>query len=375
VVDEPVTVTVAYEVAPGREEVFSDWAMAMLREAAQYTEYLGGGILAPGGTEDDWHVVSRWSSQEAAQLWEASPGRDRLARSAAGFAQPAKVKRTTGVRAWFDLSSRMATPPPKWKTALVTLAAVFPPVLVFNLTVIPYLGGLSVVLRTLTLCVAVTAVVTWVMMPRLLRLLKNWLNPPLEAEGVDVGAPEPGGAGVRIGGRRSRGRSGGEAVTEDFGYGGGRSGGRDLGYGGGAEPSWLVEVAPQGRAEIGAGTGQGPWYSSRRREPEPEPEYPQESRGWYRERQESGSWYREVTEPQPESRPEPRRHRDEPHPDERYWEEREPGRSWYRERDDTEILQPVADDGPYYDSRKPPWYARQRQGGPGDDEYYEPDWQ
>jgi len=269
----------------------------------------------------------------------------------------------------------MATPPPKWKTALVTLAAVFPPVLVFNLTVIPYLGGLSVVLRTLTLCVAVTAVVTWVMMPRLLRLLKNWLNPPLEAEGVDVGAPEPGGAGVRIGGRRSRGRSGGEAVTEDFGYGGGRSGGRDLGYGGGAEPSWLVEVAPQGRAEIGAGTGQGPWYSSRRREPEPEPEYPQESRGWYRERQESGSWYREVTEPQPESRPEPRRHRDEPHPDERYWEEREPGRSWYRERDDTEILQPVADDGPYYDSRKPPWYARQRQGGPGDDEYYEPDWQ
>ena len=328
--DEPVTVTVAYQVTPGREEVFSDWAMAMLREAAQYVEYLGGGILAPGGTGDDWHVVSRWSSQEAARLWEASPSRVRLTRSASGFAQPAQVKRTTGVRAWFDLSSRMAKPPPKWKTALVTLAAVFPPVLVFNLTVIPYLGGLSVVLRTLTLCVAVTGVVTWVMMPRLLRLLKNWLNPPLEAEGIDVGAPEPGGAGARTGaGRRSRGWSGGEAVTEDFGYGG-RSGGRDLGYGGGAEPAWLVEVAPGGREEIrgraenpgwrdDGRTGPGPWYSSRRRAPEPEPE--------------------------------PRR---------------------YRERDDTEVLPPVEDDGPYYDSRKPPWYARQRQGGP-DEEYYEPD--
>ncbi|WP_063763707.1 hypothetical protein [Actinoplanes subtropicus] len=352
--DEPVTVTVAYQVTPGGADAFSDWAMAMLQEAAQYVEYLGGGILAPGETGDDWHVVSRWSSPEAAKLWEASPARARLVRSASSFAQPARTKRTTGVRAWFDLSSRMATPPPKWKTALVTLAAVFPPVLVFNLTVIPYLGGVPAVLRTLTLCVAVTAVVTWVMMPRLLRLLRNWLNPPpLEAEGVDVGAPEPPGGGGRIAiGRRQRGWSGGETATADFGYGGGDAG-----------PAWLAEVAPRERPAERPDDdwreppgGPAPWYSSRRQEPEPsydpsydpEPRYREQDRGgWYREPQESGSWYREAAEPEPE--PEPRRYREEPQPDERYWEEQQPGR-WYRERDATEILPAVQDE---YD--EPEW--------------------
>ena len=61
--------------------------------------------------------------------------------------------------------------------AVMTLTAVFPPVLVFNVALIPYLRDLSIVLRTLALCVAVTIVVTWVMMPRLMRLFRGWLHP------------------------------------------------------------------------------------------------------------------------------------------------------------------------------------------------------
>jgi antibiotic biosynthesis monooxygenase (ABM) superfamily enzyme len=82
------------------------------------------------------------------------------------------------VRAWFEKPGRVLPPPPKWKSALVTLSAVFPPVLVFNMTLIPHLRNLSVLMRTFALCVAVTAVVTWVMMPRLQRLFRQWLYPP-----------------------------------------------------------------------------------------------------------------------------------------------------------------------------------------------------
>jgi hypothetical protein len=61
--------------------------------------------------------------------------------------------------------------------AVVTLTAVFPPVLFFNVTLIPQLAGVSVVVRTLVLCIGVTIVVTYVMMPRLMRLFKGWLQP------------------------------------------------------------------------------------------------------------------------------------------------------------------------------------------------------
>lgn len=154
------------------------------------------------------------------------------------------------------------TPPPKWKTAIVTLVAVFPPVLLFNLTVIPYLGGLSVVLRTLTLCVGVTAAVTWVMMPRIMPLVKNWLNAPRPA--ADEGSS------------RSRGgrRRGGDFADED------------------RKPAWLLDPAPDERdAEP------DPWSAPRDpapRRPGPgwdeDPPYPQGGRRapWYGRQQ---PWY------------------------------------------------------------------------------------
>jgi hypothetical protein len=74
--------------------------------------------------------------------------------------------------------------------ALVTLTAVFPPVLLFNVALIPHLLGLPVVLRTLTLCIGVTVVVTWVMMPRLTRLLKGWLQSPPSGQ-KSAPYPEP----------------------------------------------------------------------------------------------------------------------------------------------------------------------------------------
>ena len=61
--------------------------------------------------------------------------------------------------------------------ALVTLTAVFPPVLLFNVTLIPYLQDLSVVIRSVVLCIGVTVITTWVMMPRLTKWLASWLTP------------------------------------------------------------------------------------------------------------------------------------------------------------------------------------------------------
>lgn len=192
---EPVTVTIAFRVAQGHEPDFHSWALQELAESSLYGGHLGGGVLAPGDGERDWRIVISFDDEEAARRWEDSFMRTRsasLARSVrwqvgkARISGPPTVSRRRGPPAVVPAVEEERapepppappTPPPKWKMAIVTLSAVFPPVLFFNLTVIPFLGGFSVVARSAALCVAVTAVTTYVLMPRLMKLYKTFLYP------------------------------------------------------------------------------------------------------------------------------------------------------------------------------------------------------
>ncbi|MEU6224042.1 antibiotic biosynthesis monooxygenase [Streptomyces sp. NPDC047042] len=184
----PVTVTVAYQVIPGRETEFHSWGWAMLRAKAREQGFLGGGVLVDG--EAEWHVVYRFDSESSALAWENSVSWAQWAARADGLARETGRRRIQGSKAWFDSQTDLPAtaaapapprPPDKWKLWFVNMSAVFPPVLVFNLTILPFLGGVNALIRTLLLCLAVTALVTWILMPRLQRFFKKWLYPPLQA--------------------------------------------------------------------------------------------------------------------------------------------------------------------------------------------------
>ncbi|QOV41507.1 hypothetical protein IM697_39745 [Streptomyces ferrugineus] len=178
----PVTVTVAFHVVPGREADFHSWGWAMLGASAQQQGFLGGGVLVD--REAEWHVVYRFASEGAALAWENSDVRAQLDTRAAELARETGRRRVRGSKAWFDsqtLTPAPPTPPAKWKLWFVNMSAVFPPVLLFNLTVLPYLNNLNALFRTLLLCLSVTALVTWILMPRLQRFFRKWLYPPLQA--------------------------------------------------------------------------------------------------------------------------------------------------------------------------------------------------
>ncbi|MFI1357071.1 antibiotic biosynthesis monooxygenase [Streptomyces sp. NPDC020898] len=182
----PVTVTVAYHVIPGRETEFHSWGWALLRASAREPGFLGGGVLVDG--EADWHVVYRFDSDSSALAWENSVTWAQWAAKAEGLAGETGRRRVQGSKTWFDAQTDAPAaapapprPPSKWKLWFVNMSAVFPPVLIFNLTVLPYLGGLNPLIRTLLLCLSVTALVTWILMPRLQRFFKKWLYPPLQA--------------------------------------------------------------------------------------------------------------------------------------------------------------------------------------------------
>lgn len=194
--DAPIVVSELYEVAPGHEADFYSWGTALIQVIAQVDGYLGGDVRDPEWTDGEWQIVHRWADRDLAVEWETSTTRARWLEAAQSFARhrPSRERPSRApTRAAEQPEPPSApppagppTPPPKWKMAVVTLTAVFPPVLFFNVTLIPQLRNVSVVLRTLVLCIGVTVVVTWVMMPRLMRLFRGWLNP---AAGRRVNAP------------------------------------------------------------------------------------------------------------------------------------------------------------------------------------------
>jgi len=172
---EPVTVTIARSVAPGREGEFEDWSAALTRAASQRPGFLGAGLLQPGHVGEPWHVVFRFASAADLSTWEASPERAEILAAGEPLVHATDVHRVSGLETWFALPGRTAPAPPRWKMFLVSAAAIY----LLNVLLTEVYGGLiagwPALLHTAVISVPVTALMTWVVMPRAARLLASWL--------------------------------------------------------------------------------------------------------------------------------------------------------------------------------------------------------
>jgi uncharacterized protein len=173
---EPVTVTIARRVAPGREAEFEDFSAALTRAATRFPGFLGAGMLRPGHVGEPWHVVFRFDSVAHLRAWEVSPERAELLAAGEQLVHSTDEHRVTGLETWFALPSRTAPAPPRWKMFVVSVVGIYVLQLVFNVVLQPL--ALPVALRVALVAVAVTAVMTWLVMPHAARLLQDWLYAP-----------------------------------------------------------------------------------------------------------------------------------------------------------------------------------------------------
>jgi uncharacterized protein len=173
---EPVTVTVARRVAPGREADFATWCDAVTAAASTYPGHLGAGVLRPSRLGDPWHLVFRFASEGDLRRWEESPQRRRLIAQGKHLVDSTDVHRVSGLETWFALPGRTSPAPPKWKMFAVSVCGIYALQLVLNVVIDPV--GLPVALRVLAVSVAVTALMTWLVMPLAARLLQDWLYAP-----------------------------------------------------------------------------------------------------------------------------------------------------------------------------------------------------
>lgn len=174
----PVTVSISRKPVAGREAAYEDWLHGVTAAASGFPGHMGVNILRPSGQTDGRYVlIYRFDTWAHCDRWERSNTRaewiDRLDGLVEG--EPER-RRVTGLEAWFDLPEVPAQQhAPQWKMALVLIAVVFVIVYPLQLVVVPLTGPWPHWLRTLTIAVIQVVLMTYLVMPRVTRVLKGWL--------------------------------------------------------------------------------------------------------------------------------------------------------------------------------------------------------
>ena len=178
--ESAVTVVVRRRVRPERQPEFEAWAAGVIAAAAGFPGHQGATLLTPalaGG--DDNLLVFRFDTPEHLAAWDRSAAkREWLAKIADATVQ-VREERATGLEFWFRLPSVPAgVTPPRVKMALVTLMAIYPLVMSAQILLAPHLGFLPMPARVLVVSCTMVGLMTWVVMPFLVRLFKPWLFKP-----------------------------------------------------------------------------------------------------------------------------------------------------------------------------------------------------
>jgi uncharacterized protein len=173
-VAEPVTVTVARVVRPDRRAAFERWAAHALAIASSFPGNLGATLLHPGAASSEYHLVYRFADDESLAGWERSPQRAALLAELAEMVDEERYARVEGLDSFF---TRPPAPGPRWRSTLLTIAAVFAITSLLQQFVFPHLGSWPLEARLGLSAVVVVVLLGYVVMPALTRLFAGWLQP------------------------------------------------------------------------------------------------------------------------------------------------------------------------------------------------------
>lgn len=152
--------------------------------ALDFSGHLGAIVLPSGATAERqlliWFVsrdtFDAWRSSATANSWFERLGQleDR---------EPV-FEEAAGLGVWFELPAHSTlpnAPPPRYKMAIATWLGVYPTITLLIWLFWPYLLPLAMPVRTLVLSLVMVPLLTWVVMPRLMKALQSWLSQGKEA--------------------------------------------------------------------------------------------------------------------------------------------------------------------------------------------------
>ncbi len=174
---KPVTVCIARRVRAGKEADYENWIKRIVVTASTFPGHMGVDILKPSEkTGGEYVLLIRYDNEQHQIAWEKSEERALFLQELGDLVEGEKVSKVSGLELWFSLPDvPVAAAPSQHKMALVLCVVVFLLVYLVNLIFGAYLAELSLVLRVALLSIVQVVLLTYVVMPRVTGLLKNWL--------------------------------------------------------------------------------------------------------------------------------------------------------------------------------------------------------
>ena len=181
----PVTATVTRRVKPGHEPFYDQFLAGINAAASRFPGHLGVEVFRPQtAAAGEYRIVYRFDTSEHLHSWLDSDERAAwLERAEPHVIGPMRTRFVTGLETWFTLPDRPGTPPPPpYKMALLTWLTIFPLITLVVVALDPLLEKLALVPRLAVTTALTVPIMTWLVMPRVTRLLRSWLYPQRPAQ-------------------------------------------------------------------------------------------------------------------------------------------------------------------------------------------------
>lgn len=178
--DEPVAVLTMRTVKPGLEKEFESRLHELISASLQAEGQLGVHVVRPppGSNSREYGIIRRFTDSDARDRFYQSQLFKQWEGKVAELTEPGTVRQElTGLEAWFTLPGRERNAnPPRWKMAAVTALGVWPVSVLIPSLLKPLIGGLHPWLQAFCIAVGIVIVLTWAVMPLLVKIFRRWLH-------------------------------------------------------------------------------------------------------------------------------------------------------------------------------------------------------
>ena len=172
----PVTISISRHVVPGREKDYEAWVQGITGQAVKFPGHMGVNVIRPKFPSSEYVTIFRFDSYRHCKDWEESEIRSEWLQRLEGIVEGEEaVQKGTGLEFWFSLPERPVSHPSPHKMALILLVVVYSIVLLLNSLLSPINQGWPFPVKAFAGVLLQVILMTYVVMPRVTRLLKSWL--------------------------------------------------------------------------------------------------------------------------------------------------------------------------------------------------------
>lgn len=178
---EPVTALIARVVKPEYLQEFEGWITGMNQIARQFNGFLGVNVIRPhDAVHPEYVIVVRFDDYEHLRAFMTSVERkEYLRKSERMTIGEMTVQETQGFESFFTLPDHPGTSvkPAMYKMAILTILALYPPLLGLSTLFAALFHGLPRPLLILLTLTVLVPIMTYFIMPWVTRLFRFWLYP------------------------------------------------------------------------------------------------------------------------------------------------------------------------------------------------------